>query len=235
MRSALAPWSNASWVFILLVTHIADSHCIPHLIVSLLFVGSQAEDKARGDWLCAQVRQYQKTHPLSNVIAFAAGDFRFNGPIDAADIVYEVNGCNQGVGGLGSAMIGGTVGDIANEFGPAVLPGAGRRIGDAVVNYMNPCKKFKMVAFADGSFTRRGDGGFENWCFSGNYEYATGSNNVIFNPIPRPTPVNRPTLPIASQGGRCGRGIAVCQRDECCTDGGWCAGPDMPGRICERF
>lgn len=137
------------------------------LIVSLLFVGSQAEDKARGDWLCAQVRQYQKTHPLSNVIAFAAGDFRFNGPIDAADIVYEVNGCNQGVGGLGSAMIGGTVGDIANEFGPAVLPGAGRRIGDAVVNYMNPCKKFKMVAFADGSFTRRGDGGFENWCFSG--------------------------------------------------------------------
>ena len=104
---------------------------------------------------------------MSNVIAFASGEFRFNGPIDATDLVYQSNGCDQGVGGLGSAMIGGTVGSIANEVGPAVLPGAGRRIGDAVVNYMNPCKKFKMVAFADGSFTRRGDGGFENWCFVG--------------------------------------------------------------------
>ena len=136
-------------------------------LVCLLFVGSQAEDKARGDWLCAQVREHQKKHPFSNVIAFASGDFRLNGPIDAVDLVYEVNGCGRGVGGLGTAMIGGTVGDIANTVGPAVLPGAGKKIGDAVINYINPCRKFKMVAFADGSVTRRGDGGFENWCFVG--------------------------------------------------------------------
>lgn len=136
-------------------------------LVCLFFIGSLAEDKARGDWLCAQVQDYQKRHPFSNVIAFAAGEFQLNGPIDFADLVYQVNGCDQGVGGLGSAIIGGTVGNIANEFGPAVLPGAGKKVGDAVINYMNPCKKFKMVAFADGTFTRRGDGGFENWCFAG--------------------------------------------------------------------
>ena len=136
-------------------------------VVCLLFVGSLAEDNPRGDWLCAQVRDYQRRHPLSNVIAFGAGDFRFNGPIDAVDLVYQANGCNQGVGGLGSAIIGGTVGQLADDLGTAVLPGAARGLGDAVTNYMNPCKKFKMVAFADGSFTRRGDGGFENWCFAG--------------------------------------------------------------------
>ena len=42
-------------------------------------------------------------------------------------------------------------------------------------------------------------------------------------------------LKVPSAGGRCGRGIAVCRREECCTIGGWCASASAPGRQCERL
>lgn len=140
------------------------------LVSTLLFalsLGTSAQDTARGSWLCRQVGDFQASHPHRNVIAFSQGTYQFYGPLDAKEIKYEVNGCDEGVGGLGSAIIGGQVGSFADRVGPAVLPGVGRTMGDAIVNRINYCLTFKLVAFSHGIFRRDGPGGFENWCFRG--------------------------------------------------------------------
>ena len=126
--------------------------------------------QSRGDWLCGQVRDYAEHHPNQNVIAFASGTYNFQGLVSNREITYEANGCDRGISGIGSALIGGSVGDVADMAGSTaegLMPGVYRTTGNSFVNYMNPCAKFQLVAFNEGTFQRTGDGGYENWCFVG--------------------------------------------------------------------
>lgn len=141
---------------------------ISALVFCSLSLEAHAVDQARADWLYQRVRDHAAENPGMNVIAFAKGRYNFQGPVVAKTIKYQANGCDLGIRGLGSATIGGRLGDVANRGIPAVLPGSAREATDRVINYVNYCPTFKLVAFQSGTFIRDGDGGFDNWCFTGN-------------------------------------------------------------------
>lgn len=141
------------------------SACTLAFLLVLCIAIASADNKGRGEWLCGEVTKYALQHPGKNVIAFAAGDYKLNGPATAVELTYEGDGCEH-VTRLGSSVLGDSgkpIDAVVENF----VPGAGKKMGDAALKWVLPCRKYKMVAFVDGTFTRYGDGGYENWCFTG--------------------------------------------------------------------